>query len=127
MCNLRATLLLIVSLCVAASASAQDRALHWDSLSVQARLDADGALHVTERHGMVFSGPWNGGERSFQVRSWQSLAFQSLSEIDPQTQASTPWTEGDLSDVGEYQLNGNVLRWRSRNPSDPPFSNTTKI
>jgi uncharacterized membrane protein YgcG len=121
------TLLLILGLCIVRVAGAQDRSLSWDALTVSAQLDAQGALHVIERHAMVFDGEWNGGERTFQLRSWQSLALNGVSEIDPRTQAAVVWSEGDLSDIGEYQLNGNTLRWRSRMPADPPFTNTTKV
>lgn len=108
------------------SAAAQDRSLSWDALTVHAKLDAQGMLHVTERHAMVFDGAWNGGERRFQLRSWQGLDVRSLSEVDPTTQARTLWVEDDLDRVGEYQRNGNVLRWRARMPDDPAFASTRK-
>lgn len=113
-------------LCVC-DAVAQDRTLHWDSLTVEARLDADGRLHVIERHAMVFDGAWNGGERSFQARSWQRLDVHGLSEIDPATQTRVPWVAGSLDSVGRYDRNGDVVRWRARMPSDPPFQAATKI
>lgn len=125
--TIRAVSLWLLSLLCVCSAAAQDRSLYWDSLTVEARLDAQGMLHVRERHAMVFDGPWNGGERSFQVRSWQRLHVQGLSEIDPATQARVPWVEGDLTAVGRYERNGDVVRWRARSPSDPPFDHETKI
>ena len=54
------------------------RELHWDALDVEAHLNADGVLEVIERHTMVFTGDWNGGERVFNVRprqSWSSSAW----------------------------------------------------
>jgi len=121
-----ATLLIIASVWLGPT-FAQDRALYWDALTVNARLDADGALHVTERHAMVFHGEWNGGERSFQLRSWQSLRLESFREIDTQTQRPIEWSEGDLDEPGEYELSGEVLRWRNRRPEDPPFSQAKRI
>jgi uncharacterized membrane protein YgcG len=118
--------LFVVSLWACAAAIAQERSLYWDSLTVHARLDADGAMHVKERHAMVFDGAWNGGERSFRLTSWQSLKLEAFGEIDARTQAPVPWRDDDLSDVGEYELNGNVLRWRSRMPEDPAFASTSK-
>ena len=50
----------------ASDASAQSRTLRWARLAVTAHLDADGRLHVQERHSIVFDGDWNGGERIFQ-------------------------------------------------------------
>jgi uncharacterized membrane protein YgcG len=104
----------------------QDRSLWWDALTVHARLDADGALHVSERHAMVFDGAWNGGERTFQLRPWQELRIAAFGEVDPTTQLRTSWREGDLDEIGEYERNGNVLRWRARLPNDPPFANIRK-
>ena len=37
------------------------RRLFWDQLAVEARLDDDARLHVTERHAIVFSGELTGG------------------------------------------------------------------
>ena len=119
-------ILLFIGLVAAGTIScvlAQDRALHWDALTVHARLDGQGLLHVTERHAMVFDGPWNGGERTFQLRSWQRLDVQSLQEIDATMQRPTLLSEGDLDEVGEYQRNGNTVRWRARMPNDAPFAN----
>jgi uncharacterized membrane protein YgcG len=109
------------------SALAQDRSLYWNSLSVHVQLDADGTLHVTEHHAMVFDGPWNGGERTFELRSSQSLSLESFGEFDPATQTRVPWSEGDLDQVGEYQVDSKTLRWRARQANDPPFRQTSKV
>src|SRR5262245_23647709 len=66
-------------------AQAAERELHWDALDVDARLDAEGVLDVIERHTMVFTGDWNGGERVFNVRARQKLEFLGLERIDPNT------------------------------------------
>jgi hypothetical protein len=50
----------------ASGASAQSRTLRWARLAGTAHLDADGRLHVEERHTIVFDGDWNGGERIFR-------------------------------------------------------------
>lgn len=122
----RTQLLILVLLGFALPALGQDRSLSWDSLLVHAQLDAQGVLHVTERHTMRFDGAWNGGERIFALRSRQHLVLRGVSEIDSATQASTPWKDGDLSQVGQYRLNGNTLRWRSRTASEPPFANDVR-
>lgn len=101
------------------------RTLHWDALNVTARLNADGSLAVTEEQVMVFTGDWNGGERTFNIRPRQSLGLESLSRWD-----GTSWQplreSGSVDEVDTYALaDGRTLRWRSRLPSDPPFERTS--
>jgi hypothetical protein len=112
-------------LAISAAAFAGARTLHWKSMDVKASLDADGLLHVSERQNMVFDGDWNGGERKFRVEPGQQLTLSGVTRIDPATGARTPLVEGDLSSVDHYAFTDpRTLRWRSRLPSDPPFSNT---
>ncbi len=106
------------------------RELSWDALDVDAKLDADGVLDVAERHTMVFSGDWNGGERVFNIRPRQTLQLISVERIDPATGAAQPLQSTIVvpNNVDEFVLSdGRTLRWRSRLPSDPPFSNTRLI
>ena len=104
----------------------QDRSLFWDELAVEARLDAEGTLHVRERQTMVFTGDWNGGERSFNLGLGHRLELVGLSRLDPATGREVPLVEDDsLAAVDQYAwANGSTLRWRSRLPSDPPFDRT---
>jgi hypothetical protein len=60
----------------------QERSLYWRDLTVNARLDADGRLHLNERHAMVFTGDWNGGERKFRLFLGQDFDFERISRID---------------------------------------------
>ncbi|HET9794062.1 MAG TPA: DUF2207 domain-containing protein [Thermoanaerobaculia bacterium] len=107
------------------ASGASARTLHWRSLDVRARLDADGLLHVSERQNMVFDGEWNGGERKFRLEPGQKLTFAGMSRIDAQSGASKPLVGGDLSQTDHYEfVDEKTLRWRSRLPSDPPFSGT---
>ncbi len=100
------------------------RELHWSSLEVTAHLDADGTLNVTEAQTLVFTGDWNGGERTFNIRPRQSLTLTGLSRGG----AGGPRDlvqDASLDEVDEYGwADGTTLRWRSRLPSDPPFDNT---
>lgn len=101
------------------------RELYWESLAVEARLDADGLLHVVERQTMVFSGDWNGGERTFRLGTGQRVELEGLRRVDPATGRETSLSEGDLDRVDHYDWTGPAtLRWRSRLPSDPPFDET---
>jgi len=115
--------LLGLLLLLAADAWAQ-KTLSWDNLDVQARLDADGRLHVTERQVIVFNGDWNGGERSFRLAEGQELQLQRLARVDDRG-TSWPLTRGNLGAVHNYDwTDATTLRWRSRLPSDPPFRDT---
>ncbi len=116
---------LVILAVLAPPAFAQERTLYWPEIAVQARLDADGRLHVAERQTMVFTGDWNGGEREFFVGIGPKLDFQKLSRIDPGTGEAEPLVEGDLDQVDHYDwTDGSTLRWRSRLPTDPPFDRT---
>jgi uncharacterized membrane protein YgcG len=105
---------------------AQDRSLHWDEMAVQARLDEEGTLHVRERQTMVFTGDWNGGERSFNLRLGDRLRLVGLSRVDPATGREFPLVQDDeIAQVDQYDwVDNSTLRWRSRLPSDPPFDGT---
>jgi uncharacterized membrane protein YgcG len=106
--------------------AADARSLYWQDLNVQAHLDRDGRLHIRERQIMVFDGDWNGGERRFSVRPGQTFHFERLLRLDPVSGSPRELTEGPLTLVDNYGWqDDNTLRWRSRLPTDPPFSNTT--
>ena len=110
---------------VTSATAAQERELHWDTLGVHARLEADGRLHVEETQRMVFTGDWNGGERTFDIRPRQHLAFGGMSRIDPQTGVEIPMSQGSLDTVDQWDYAGpHVIRWRARNAHDPAFANT---
>ncbi|MBL0173292.1 MAG: DUF2207 domain-containing protein [Gemmatimonadaceae bacterium] len=109
----------------AAALPAQDRELDWPLVSVMAHLDADGRLQVRERQVIRFTGDWNGGERTFNLRSKQRLDFGEIVRLDSASGLEHPLTSGDLSNVDEYRwADSRTLRWRSRLPSDFEFSRT---
>ncbi|MDD5367038.1 MAG: DUF2207 domain-containing protein, partial [Gallionellaceae bacterium] len=113
--------LLFLAMLLAASV-AQSKSLYWPAIEVDARLDADGRLHVVETQTYSFDGDWNGGERIFNIRAGQSLQLEGIDRIDGAT--SVPLARGDLEVVDGYDLvDGTTLRWRSRLPDDPPFEN----
>lgn len=114
---------LLAALFLLAGSTAQAKSLYWSSIDVDATLDQNGVLEVAETQGYVFDGDWNGGERRFDVRPSQSLELLGVERIDGTN--VIPLRTGDLAEVDRYQLmDGNVLRWRSRLPSDPAFENT---
>ncbi|HKU44036.1 MAG TPA: DUF2207 domain-containing protein [Polyangiales bacterium] len=112
-----------------APCAAQARELRWKALDVEAFLDADGALHVRERHDIVFSGDWNGGERTFDLHAGQSIELERVSRVDPASGESRALSEGDLDRVDHYAYSSDTdtLRWRSRAASDPPFAGTELV
>jgi hypothetical protein len=115
----------IVGLLAAATVEAQ-RQLSWDTLDVAARLDEAGVLDVIEQQTMVFTGEWNGGERTFNLRPRPRLEFVSMERLDAASGQRVALNEDrNLDDVDEYAFtDSRTLRWRSRLPSDRPFSNT---
>jgi hypothetical protein len=122
---MRTARLLLLFLLLPAPLLAQ-RQLSWDALDVTARLDSTGVLDVVEQQTMVFSGDWNGGERTFNIRPRQKLTFVGMERIDPPTGQRVALTEdGSLDEVDEYAFtDAHTLRWRSRRRTDPPFANT---
>ena len=112
----------LLTLAVPGHAFAQ-RSLHWDAFEVTAHLDAGGELHVAETQTIVFTGAWNGGERRFDVRPRQRLAFESISR---NTGGGWRALTGDpaLDDVDDFALRDTTLRWRSRMADDPVFADT---
>lgn len=101
------------------------RTLHWRELAVHARLEADGTLAVREDHAMVFTGDWNGGERTFRIRFGQELTVDRVSRRDPAGGAWVPLERGSLGELDHWDMpSQHTLRWRSRRPSDPPFDGT---
>lgn len=96
------------------------RELHWRSLDVQARLDPEGALHVVERHEMVFTGDWNGGERVFRLEPGQRIDVSGVARIA----GGRPilLERGELDAVDQWaRVDQRTVRWRSRLQDDPPF------
>lgn len=116
--TLLATLVVVFG---ASAASAQSRTLRWTRLAVTAQLDADGRLHVEERHSIVFDGEWNGGERIFRPSMDNVIHIERVSRIDESGAAVPLRRNKDLTEIDDYAWSGSTLRWRSRLPSDPPF------
>lgn len=115
-----------VLLLVVAAIRADGRTLTWTSLQVQATLEREGALYVSERHSMRFDGQWNGGERIFELRPLQALELESVSRMDPTDGGLRPLSPASGKSIGlhQYAFDGKTLRWRAREADDPPFADT---
>jgi hypothetical protein len=119
----RAIRALLLLLTTAAPLAAQ-RSLHWSEVRVDALLASDGTLRVRETQTIVFTGDWNGGERSFDLRPRQRFHFAGMSRLD--SAGVHIMREGTLSVVDGFDFtDSRTLRWRSRMPSDPPFDATS--
>lgn len=105
------------------TAALAQRSISWDTLEVTAHLEADGSLRVVETHAMVFTGDWNGGERTFNIRPRQSISMEGLFRVDSDGRKELG-LDASLDDVDEYGWEESRLRWRSRRPTDPPFART---
>ena len=129
---IRSFAFLVIASAACASAAlaplaAQSRELSWPAISVTAHLDATGRLTVRETQVMRFTGDWNGGERTFNIRTGQEFALQRLARVDSATGAERDLERGDLSAIDQFKVaDGNTLRWRSRLPTDAPFENTVR-
>ena len=113
------------SLCLLPTSAFAQHELHWDAMQVVAHLDADGHLQVAEAQTMVFTGYWNGGERTFNIRPRQKLIFGGI--YRDTGSGWKPLTENkSLASVDNYAwTDSKTLRWRSRQPTDPPFNHTS--
>ncbi len=109
----------------ALAAPAAARELHWRALEVEARLEADGFLHVRESQTMVFTGDWNGGERVFRLAVGQPFELLGVWRLDEASGELLELAGGSLAQVDRYDfVDRTTLRWRSRMPGDPPFDDT---
>src|SRR5436305_7793113 len=114
---MKSKLLFALIIFAAALAAADSRTLRWSRLAVTAHLDADGRLHVQERHSIIFNGDWNGAERIFRSGAEDVIELQRISRDGVPLRY-----DKSLSRVDTYVWrDSNTLRWRSRLPSDPPF------
>lgn len=69
---------------------------------------------------MVFDGDWNGGERMFNLHGRQRLDLHHIRRIDEGREIEL--TRGSLERVDHYDFTRrDIVRWRSRLPSDEPF------
>src|SRR5260221_6599379 len=118
-----AGLLFCCGLLLAPAAPGQEKGLFWRAMDVEARLDADGRLHVTERQAIVFTGDWNGGERIFRIEPGQSLKLESVTRVDAATGEKKRLSGGDPAHAGHYRWGDpRTPRGGGRPPPPPPLS-----
>jgi len=116
-------LAVVAALLLPAGLSARE--LSWRALEVTAKLESDGTLAVSEMHAMVFTGDWNGGERTFRLEPGQRLEIVGLFRLDAESGAWRPMERGSLDSVDRWDWHDTrTIRWRSRRPTDPLFDAT---
>lgn len=90
-------------------------------MTVEARLDGQGVLHIRETQVIEMNGAWNGGERTFNATRGR-LLFDGLSKLNESTGQVVELPRGELSAIDHWNFTDrSTLRWRSRKPHDPPF------
>ncbi len=100
------------------------RSLYWQDMTVEATLTDEGRLLVREKQTIVFTGAWNGGERTFFIAPGQTFSFTGISR-ETNDGEIVPLKKGNLKRVDHWDwASADTLRWRSRLPGDPPFSAT---
>ncbi len=108
-----------------------EKTIHWKGLEVDALLDQDGTLQISERHTIEFTGDWNGGERSVKVLPGQDFELLAVTRIDPVSGERRSLKRGDLGAVdhyGVFDAGGDyTIRWRARERSAPPFDHTVLV
>ena len=73
---------------------------------------------------MVFDGDWNGGERMFRVDPGEELELHSITRVDDTGAEHRLQEDSSLSQVDQYGwADSHHVRWRVRDPSDPPLQN----
>ncbi len=118
----RSPVLLLLAL---AAGPAAGRELSWPALEVEARLESDGTLAISELQRMRFTGDWNGGERRFRLPLGQRLTLDRIVRLAGPIGPERELVRGDLAAVDHWDwTSSNTVRWRSRLPSDPPFDST---
>ncbi len=111
---------LLAGFCLVAPAGAKE--LHWKALEVEARLEPDGTLAVSELQRLVFTGDWNGGERKFRLGLGQRVTLDRIVRLRPGEADGIELVRGSLDEVDQYSwASADTVRWRSRRPADPPF------
>ncbi len=78
------------ALVLAARAGAADRSISWDKLAVEAKIDADGNLHVEERQVISLTGDWPRIVRRFALAPGQTLEFEESRLLDAATREPIP-------------------------------------
>ncbi len=108
--------------CLIAVSVAGARELHWERISVELELTPRGDLRVVEHLGYVFDGAWNGGWRELPLAWVESYDGISVSE-----EGFGPYSRGSVAQRGgfvvEHRSDRVVVKWRSRNTTDPPYRN----
>ena len=116
-------ILAIISWLLVVPSLAASRSLYWDSIQADIYINDDSSLSVVEKLDYVFTGEWNGGYRSINLKGLDEISNVELWEEKLQ------YVEGDLEKyhfTAERADGKLVIKWRSRNVDEPPYQDTRK-
>lgn len=106
----------------------QTKTLDWDQIEVDAYLDKDGSLEITETQSIRFSGDWNGAYRRYDLGLGEKIKFISLDrKLENGTWISLKSGPLYYTDEFQYDQLRHEIKWRSRMPGDKPFDNTILV
>jgi len=102
-------------------ATAVGKELVYSRYLVRMTLNRDTSIDVVETQQVLWSGYWNGLYRRYDLERGTDITIVSLSEN------GLEYRRGSVSRKGGYTVRrkgGAVdVKWRSRNPGDPPYHN----
>jgi len=97
----------------------------WNGLQIDAYLDKEGELLVTEKHSLILNGNIQNLNKQFpnSIKN-QKLTIISLFRSDVVTNKIYEYRPGDLSHIGNYSIINNKLIWVIGNNNSPTYKNT---
>lgn len=107
-------------------AFAANRSLYWDSIQADIYINDDSSLSVVEKLDYVFTGEWNGGYRSINLKGLDEISNVEVWEEKLQ------YLEGSLDKYHftAVKKDGRLeIKWRSRSPGrldEPLYQDTRK-
>jgi hypothetical protein len=113
-------LVVLLSTAQASSLLAQGRTFIYDGIHVEMSIQKDTSIDVVERQEVLLTGYWKGLYREYGLGGCDSITILGVSEN------GKPYTRGDISTRGSYQLEkgeGRAIRvrWFTSDEGDPPY------
>lgn len=99
-----------------------EKSLKWELVEVQATLRNDSTMVVEETQAIRFNGDWNGAYRNYETGWGERIEILSVERKQPDG-SWKPLQSGstDTTDSYTFDRNTGEVKWRARNPDDPPF------
>ena len=99
------------------------RGLYWEKMTVDLYIMENSDLRVSEEMEYVFTGAWNGGQRSIDLSKVDDISDIQIWEGDK------PYVQSPSLNKYEYNVDFSNkylpdIKWRSRNVNEPPYDAT---